>query len=141
MTTPHENDFHLTVSRPDTGTVLLRLSGDLDYDSADELLHAARDVLTAAPVPRALLLDCERLTTCDSMGLSTLLMAERIAGDAGTALRLENRPDFLGRLLEITGTSDLFSPVAPAEPSASPDADGPGRGPLPDGQVLSDKRP
>ncbi|MGW8065749.1 STAS domain-containing protein [Streptomyces ziwulingensis] len=141
MTTHPQNDFHVTVASREAGEVLLRLSGELDYDSADELLDTARERLTAEPAPRAVLLDCTRLTTCDSMGLATLLMIERIATGAGATLRMDDRPDFLSRLLEVTGTLDHFVPAPSAGASASSDGEGIRRAPQPDGQALSDRGP
>ncbi|MEU0225161.1 STAS domain-containing protein [Streptomyces sp. NPDC006284] len=139
MTTRPQNDFHVTVTPLESGEVLLRLSGDLDYDSADELLAAARDRLALEPVPRVVRLDCARLTTCDSMGLATLLMIERLAGDIGAALRLDGRPHFLARLLEVTGTTEYFVPAPSAESPASTEAEGVRRAQQPDGQARSEQ--
>ncbi|AKZ54889.1 Putative anti-sigma factor antagonist (modular protein) [Streptomyces ambofaciens ATCC 23877] len=141
MTTRPQNDFHVTVTPSEADEVLLRLSGDLDYDSADELLAAARDRLALEPVPRVVRLDCARLTTCDSMGLATLLMIERIASDTGAALRLDGRPDFLRRLLEVTGTLDQFAPAPPAESPASADGEGIRQAQQADGRTRSDQGP
>ncbi|MGV9571781.1 STAS domain-containing protein, partial [Streptomyces nigra] len=104
--------FHLDTALDATGDAHIRITGDLDWDSADELTEAARALLRADPAPRRLRLDCARLTLCDSLGLASLLMVHRASGEAGTPLHLDNRPEVLRRLLDLTGT---------AERSAGPD--------------------
>ncbi|MFF8094615.1 STAS domain-containing protein [Streptomyces sp. NPDC016675] len=91
------------------------------------------------PVPRVVRLGCARLTTCDSMGLATLLMIERHAGDIGAGLRLDGRPHFLRRLLEVTGTMEYFVPAPSAESPASTEAAGVRRAQQPDGRAWSEQ--
>ncbi|MET9255493.1 STAS domain-containing protein [Streptomyces sp. NPDC048182] len=114
MTTIPEHTFQVTAAGAAAGEVRLRLAGDLDYDSAQDLLESARGRLGARPAPSALRLDCAGLTLCDSMGLATLLMVHRLATEAGAVLRLEECPGFLARLLELTGTLDHFMHTPPA---------------------------
>ncbi|MEV7452835.1 MULTISPECIES: STAS domain-containing protein [Streptomyces] len=128
--------FHLDTALDATGDAHIRITGDLDWDSADELTEAARALLRADPAPRRLRLDCARLTLCDSLGLASLLMVHRACGEAGTPLHLDNRPEVLRRLLDLTGTAELFdgsagraadAPDASGEAGAAPPPAPPGR--------------
>ncbi|MEW2547310.1 STAS domain-containing protein [Streptomyces sp. NPDC047002] len=69
------------------GGVLLRLAGGLDHETADELVDAVR-ARPALAAPGELRLDCAQPASCDSTGLSALLMVRRLTAAAGTALRL-----------------------------------------------------
>ncbi|MEU5715327.1 STAS domain-containing protein [Streptomyces sp. NPDC020403] len=107
-------------------TVRLRLAGDLDHDTSERLVERALGCLAADPGPRELLLDCSRLRLCDSMGLSALLMVHRATTSRGVGLRLESPPDFLRRILEITGISELFgSEAAGRQPEQAEDTAAP----------------
>ncbi|MFB4423692.1 STAS domain-containing protein [Streptomyces sp. QL37] len=90
------------------GAVRLRLAGDLDYDTSDLLVERAQECLADGPGPRDLFLDCSGLRLCDSTGVSSLLLIHRGTTSRGVALHLENPPDFLRRMLDITGTARLF---------------------------------
>ncbi|MFE0037525.1 STAS domain-containing protein [Streptomyces sp. NPDC059015] len=119
--------FELEVTPADSGEVCLRIHGDLDWDSADDLTEAARLCLEVGRTPRLLRLDCGKVTQCDSMGLAALLMIHRLAAAAGTALRLDHRPEALERLLELTGTLDHLTgadTTAVARAPGEPDAQG-----------------
>ncbi|WP_329459314.1 STAS domain-containing protein [Streptomyces sp. NBC_01497] len=110
----------LTISAERTQRgVLLRLAGELDYESAGELLDAVRAHLPGIG-PDGLRLDCGELTACDSTGLSVLLMSRRLTTAAGVALHLDNRRPPLQRMLEITGTlAHLTVSAAPERQEAS----------------------
>jgi ABC-type transporter Mla MlaB component len=97
----------------------LRLRGELDYDSAEELIGAVDRLLGAGEPGGAmgesvggigrvaeLRLDCAELTGCDSSGLAALLQVHRATTAYGARLRLEHRPAALERLLTVTGTHD-----------------------------------
>ncbi|WP_228979441.1 STAS domain-containing protein [Streptomyces sp. DH12] len=122
MTTTFPDDaLRLTSTTTGGGAVRIGLAGDLDHDTADDLLHAARAHLGLRPPPPALHLDCRELTLCDSMGLATLLTLHRDATAAGTALHLDGRPAFLDRILQLTGTLEhLTSRSAPAAEDETP---------------------
>ncbi|PRH75979.1 anti-sigma factor antagonist, partial [Streptomyces solincola] len=114
MTTFPDDTFGLEVRSGDAMDVHVRISGDLDYDTAEDLLQTARRHLQADRPPRDFHLDCEQLTMCDSMGLAALLLIHRYALAAGSRLHLDNRPDLLEHLLELTGTLDHFAQAEPA---------------------------
>ncbi|WP_406090683.1 STAS domain-containing protein [Streptomyces sp. NBC_01013] len=90
--------------------VRLRLAGDLDYDTADELLQYAHRCMAEQSRLRALHLDCSQLRACDSMGVSTLIQIHRSSTARDVRLHLENPPPFLERLLRVTGIRHLFAP-------------------------------
>jgi anti-anti-sigma factor len=103
-------------SRPDQHTALVRLDGDLDFDSGDELLDALTRELAATTGLAELHLDCAELGFCDSWGLSVLLMIHRRVAAMGVTLHLDNRREPLERLLRrthtlihLTGTAAVLS--------------------------------
>ncbi|MGM1063047.1 STAS domain-containing protein [Saccharothrix sp. Mg75] len=98
-----------TTALVDGTTARVVASGDLTYDNGDLLRDAVADLL-AGHRPARLHVDCAALTFCDSFGLSVLLDARRTAEGAATALVLDNRPAWLDRLLQRTGTYDYLVP-------------------------------
>ncbi|MFS0697194.1 STAS domain-containing protein [Streptomyces nitrosporeus] len=102
----------LTDARP--GVVHLRLAGDLDYDSCDELMRRTDACLAGDPDLTDLHLDCARLTLCDSMGVSTFLLVHRRTAARGIRLHVDNSPPFLARLFEVTGIGVVFASGARA---------------------------
>ncbi|MFE6484022.1 STAS domain-containing protein [Streptomyces sp. NPDC057757] len=110
MTTLPSRYFTVTVEAG-PGTVRLRLVGDLDYDTSEELTRQADDCLAGHPRLHELVLDCAGLGLCDSMGLSALLMIHRRTSARRISLHLDNTPAFLDRMMDITGTRTLFAPL------------------------------
>ncbi|MDT0493293.1 STAS domain-containing protein [Kitasatospora albolonga] len=116
------------------GWVRLRLTGDLDHDTSDELVARATERLAARPEPDDLYLDCAGLGMCDSMGVSALLQVHRDTTARRVRLHVEEAPPFLDRIMRITGIDHLFArrdqedrrPVrgageeGPADPHPSP---------------------
>ena len=114
MTFPPHPSFSLTATvDAGTGTAHLRITGDLDYETGDELVHRATQFLDAHPDLHALRLDCAHLRFCDSSGLSALLMIHRTTAAGNVVLHLDDPPPFLERILTTTGVRGLFPP-APA---------------------------
>lgn len=98
-----------TTRRPaPPGTRVLALAGHADLDTARVLADALRHALTAAPVPRALVVDCAALSFCSSSGLNELLRARRTAAAAGIAFRLAAPSPQVTRLLHATDTDSVF---------------------------------
>ncbi|MFI6243088.1 STAS domain-containing protein [Micromonospora sp. NPDC050795] len=90
------------------GNVRLRLTGELDYDSAPELIAAAAGLRDdEAPV----LVDLTGVTLCDSSGLSALLVVHRAAG----AIRLTGVSPQLQRMLDRTGLTELLAEAYAAD--------------------------
>ncbi|MFF5899300.1 STAS domain-containing protein [Streptomyces argenteolus] len=106
------------------GAVRLRLAGDLDHDTSEQLVERAQECLAADPGLRELVLDCAQLRLCDSMGVSSLLMIHRGTTSRGVVLHLVNQPAFLRRILDVTGIQQIFG---------APGADGLGQSQADDG--------
>lgn len=86
----------------------VRVAGDLDYQTTDDLVEAASLLLTEQNTVSDLHLDFSELTFLDSAALSGLLMLHRRTSQAGVALHLDHRPQFLDRVLQVTGLFDHF---------------------------------
>lgn len=112
----------LVTRRPDV--LRLRLGGDLDYDTTHELHEVLNELLDGGAGRGHVVLDCSELETCDSTGLSALLMIRRRVHDTGARLHLTGRPPVLRRLLAVTRTEEHFGceedPAAPAGDTALP---------------------
>ncbi|MGK5445978.1 STAS domain-containing protein [Streptomyces radiopugnans] len=115
MAPMHRPSFALTVETG-PGTVRLHVTGDLDYETTEELVGAVRPRLAGRPAPGGLHLGFAALSTCASTGPSGLLIIHRLAGAHGTRLHLDNRPRFLERFLEITGTLEHLTAPPGEEP-------------------------
>ncbi|MCG5460468.1 STAS domain-containing protein [Micromonospora sp. MED01] len=93
----------IETTRLAAGNVRLRLTGELDYDSAPELIAAAAELRGDGDAP--VLVDLTGVTLCDSSGLSALLVVHRAAG----AIRLIGVSPQLQRMLDRTGLSELLA--------------------------------
>ncbi|MDO0929289.1 STAS domain-containing protein [Streptomyces sp. TG1A-8] len=114
MTAQPINEFALRlVGEPTALTV--HITGEVGYDTGDDLVHAVVDHLGGHPGLHEVRLDFRDLTWIDSSGLSALLLVHRRTSAAGAALRLDHLPGFLQHRLRLTGVLDhLTAPVAPA---------------------------
>ncbi|MEV2239767.1 STAS domain-containing protein [Micromonospora sp. NPDC049891] len=93
----------IEVDRHDAGRAELRLSGDLDFDSAPELIEAV--ALLRRDGYQQLTIDLTGVGLCDSSGLSAFVVAHR----GGSApLRLTGVNPTLRQLLDRTGLADLL---------------------------------
>ncbi|MEU8587510.1 STAS domain-containing protein [Streptomyces sp. NPDC048664] len=104
-TDPHPTEFTVTAHRG-TSTLTVRVTGELDYDTSDEFLDTVTDHLARRPALHEVRLDFRDLQWIDSSGLSALLMIHRRAVATDVLLHLDNRPDFLNRMLDITNVLD-----------------------------------
>ncbi|MEU2881083.1 STAS domain-containing protein [Streptomyces sp. NPDC007070] len=104
------DDAFCLASAPDGAGVaaVIRITGGLDQDTADELTETAAASLGSGPPPRRLRPDRAGMTLCDSLGPAALLTIHREATGAGTRPHLDDRPATLRRLLDVTGTAHLF---------------------------------
>ncbi|MFE0632153.1 STAS domain-containing protein [Streptomyces sp. NPDC058864] len=109
MTHPHLPPLHMTTDRSRTGSVVLHLSGDLDHETAPDLLDAVTDELSPGGPPAELVLDLSGVAVCDSSGLSALIVVLRRTTAAGTALRLTSLPPQLLRVIKVTGLAQHFA--------------------------------
>lgn len=117
MTTSPSPQLRLTTLDAAT-TVRIEVDGDLDYDSAPDLLEVVTDKLAERPDLKDLHLHCAGLGAVDSIGLSALLMIHRHTSAAGVRLHLEHRTARLERLLTVTGTLDHLTTVTAGDANA-----------------------
>ena len=91
-----------------TQSATLHVVGELDYLTTGALVDAASAQIVGTPL-RHLRLDLEKLTFCDSAGLSGLIQIRRWTAAAGVHLHLDNRSAAVDRVLELTGTLDYLT--------------------------------
>ncbi|WP_052757654.1 STAS domain-containing protein [Streptomyces yangpuensis] len=103
--------------------VAVRPVGEIDIETAPSLRLALAEALVHASSAKPVVVDCSRLTFCDSSALNALLTERRAAQETDTVIRLAAPNHQLQRLLEMTGALPLF-PV---------DADPPANGCIPTG--------
>ncbi|MEU4793771.1 STAS domain-containing protein [Micromonospora tulbaghiae] len=94
----------IEVDRLDAGSARMRLAGELDFDTAPELVAAVADLRRDGH--QELELDFAGVHLCDSSGLSALVVIHR----AGTgAIRLLNLNPQVRHLLDRTGLAELLA--------------------------------
>lgn len=105
---------------PGSGAVVLALTGELDHDTAGPLRAALTEQIEAGA--RRIVVDCARLTFCDSTGLNALLRARLHAQETGGRVELADLRPPVSRMFEITGArtvfqvhADLTAALAPAD--------------------------
>lgn len=86
--------------------VVVSLRGELDLATAPELQRQLLALL-ARPVA-GLTLDLSDLTFLDSSGLGALYRTRQAADEQGVQLRLEEVPDHVMRVLDVTAMAPLF---------------------------------
>jgi anti-anti-sigma factor len=101
-------NFSVTITK--TGrSACVRVTGDLDYETADEVVEAASQLLERQVKLIDLRLDFSELTFLDSAALSGLLLLQRRTTQSGVQLHLDHRPAFLDRVLQVTGLYGHFA--------------------------------
>ncbi|MEV6813851.1 STAS domain-containing protein [Micromonospora sp. NPDC051296] len=93
----------IEVSRFDAGRAELRLTGDLDFDSATELIDAVGELHRDGY--QQLVIDLTGLGLCDSSGLSAFVVAHR---GGSVPIRLTGVHPKLRQLLDRTGLAELL---------------------------------
>jgi len=86
----------------------VRVAGDLDYETTDDLVDVASQLIAQQNTMSDLHLDFSELTFLDSAALSGLVLVHRRASQAGVALHFDHRPAFLDRVLQVTGLFEYF---------------------------------
>jgi anti-sigma B factor antagonist len=99
--------FSIDATTTAGGTSVLALGGELDMAAA-----ASIRALVDAAGTRGLVLDLEAVTFVDSSALRELLHARLALAARGDRLVLAAVPRVVTRLLEITGTLELFETAA-----------------------------
>jgi anti-anti-sigma factor len=93
--------------RRSTGTVHLRLTGRFDAAAVatlDALIGVARD--------REVTMNLERVTSMDAAGWLGIVRYEEQVRDWGKDVRLENAPEHVRRIFELTDTEHLLAEAA-----------------------------
>jgi len=114
------NDFSIT-RRDDNMQVHLAVTGDLDLYRAPEF----DDVLVEAEGEKwpTIVLDLRKLDFLDSMALRLIMRTQARAKQDGRRLLIVRGPEFLDRVLELSGLRDhldiVDEPPTPTEPSAA----------------------
>ncbi len=93
---------------PDPGTVVIRLDGELDLATRDQIVLAVRGVLPTFH-PDTLILDLGGVSVLDSAGIGALVGCWKLAQDAGCVLRLRNPRPLAYAQLRLTGLLDVFA--------------------------------
>jgi anti-anti-sigma factor len=83
---------------------VVRPSGQLDMETAPQLRAAIDELIRNGD--RHIVVDLGRLTFCDSIGLSTLVVAHRSCVADGGYLRLARPTPFMLNLLTVVGVRD-----------------------------------
>ncbi|MFF7454682.1 STAS domain-containing protein [Kitasatospora sp. NPDC008115] len=99
--------LRITTAHSPDGAEVVRLDGTVDYDQRARL-HDALD-RALAERPHLLVVDLSHLLFCDSTCLNELLRIRLASEAAGTALALAAVPGQARRLLEATGTDEVFT--------------------------------
>ncbi|MFF0474832.1 STAS domain-containing protein [Streptomyces sp. NPDC004284] len=87
----------------------VRVSGDMDYKHAQQLHAMLMAAVTRAPAHCDVVVDLRNSSFCDSAGLSALLAARQQAREQGTRLVLAAPSHQMIRVLELTGSLELFT--------------------------------
>ncbi|MFI6820870.1 STAS domain-containing protein [Micromonospora sp. NPDC050187] len=104
----------IEVSRATTRQALLRLSGELDFDTAPELTRVANQVRAGGH--DELTVDLTDVTLCDSSGLSAIVVLYR---SGARTVRLTGMNDQVQQLLTRTGLAELLAGPRPGEREAA----------------------
>lgn len=94
----------IEVDRLSAGRARLRLTGELDFDTAPDLIETAAELRRDGC--QELLLDFAGVALCDSSGLSALVVIHR-AGAA--AIQLTGMHPQVRQLLDRTGLGELLA--------------------------------
>ncbi|MFB6811718.1 STAS domain-containing protein [Streptomyces sp. NPDC056387] len=87
-------------------TAVVVVAGELDRDDPDPLNEAMEQALARGA--ERIVVDCDRLTFCDSTGLNILLKTRLDAREIGAKLELAALRPAVARMLDITGAMALF---------------------------------
>ncbi|MEV6329790.1 STAS domain-containing protein [Streptomyces sp. NPDC051909] len=114
MTSGKEQTAHPETESRVPHSFVVWVSGDLDLDHSAELRPLLLDGVALAPRGTEIVVDLQNSSFCDSTGLNLLLTARELALESGSRITLAAPSHQMVRLLEITGSVDLFG-LGPAE--------------------------
>ncbi|MGW1774884.1 STAS domain-containing protein [Streptomyces sp. NPDC002104] len=96
--------------------VIVHVGGEMDIDRAPLLAEALRSLITQPECPPEVVIDLSEMLFCDSSGLNVLLQARLTAQEHGRRISLHAPNQQVTRLLELTGTHQLFPITHPGRP-------------------------
>jgi anti-anti-sigma factor len=105
MATPRTHLLIQELASESNGGTVLRIRGELDISTADQLRRAAAPYLAAEG---RLVLDLSQVTFCDSTGLAVLVGFHKRLAAAGGGLELYAPAQRVQHLLTITGLNRVF---------------------------------
>lgn len=89
------------------GLVVIAVEGEIDVDTADDVLDAVRlGFVSAGP---ALIADLTLVSFFGSTGISTLISAHELAEENGKKLHIVAPQRAVRRPLQVTGVADVLS--------------------------------
>ncbi|MFJ5137686.1 STAS domain-containing protein [Streptomyces sp. NPDC088707] len=88
-------------------TAVVTVAGELDRDTQEPLHTALTEALDRRP--ERIVVDCGRLTFCDSTGLNLLLTMRLDALEAGSRLELAALRPPVDRVFDVTGVVAVFT--------------------------------
>ncbi len=86
--------------------ILLTLTGELDYASAQQLRAAVTAALDGET--DTIVISLVGVTFIDSTGIGTLVVARRICNDMRVTLRVSDASPFITRLFAVVGVSEAL---------------------------------
>ena len=96
----------VTPEQPDAAT--LRLRGDIDLATADDVAAEGGKLLADSGPGTRLVLDLAEVSFLDSSGLSALVRLRRAADEQGSQILLRNVPHRVAILLDLSGLAEHF---------------------------------
>jgi anti-anti-sigma factor len=100
-----DDQFSVTTGHAQAGPVLT-IDGDLDAVTAPEVLTEIENLNVERG--QLLVVNLERVTFCDSSGISALIAARNLAQAAGGSIALAAVPAQLARTLGMLGLDSFF---------------------------------
>ncbi len=91
---------------------VLKLSGEIDYESAQDLRTAVSGALEGGI--DSLIINMAGVTFLDSTGIGTLVVARRICHGCGVTMHIREANPFIVRLFAVVGVCDVLGVPLPA---------------------------
>ncbi|GEM_PF-809105 len=110
----------IEVRRPIPRAVMIVLSGEIDYDSAQDIRHSISMALAAGDID-VIDVDVAGVTVIDSTGVGTLVVARRICREYGVELHMCNPSPPVTRQVASLGAARVLG-IPPAMTPAAPPA-------------------
>jgi anti-anti-sigma factor len=110
----------IDISYSDADAAVVALVGRLDIDTSPDV-RAAFETLRDRAVIR-IVVDLSRLDFCDSIGLSTFVIAHRRCIEAGGWVRIAAPVPFMVRLLSVVGIAEAVPMYQTVEGARNDDA-------------------